>query len=125
MAIWPMRESVVPSCTFIVNSPPTAQKYFKPLRALKGGSRASDLAGNGLYARHFAHKLHNVAVRIAERNHPEVVGLHRSNQAWGCLDLCAHFDQPPVSGVDIRDTEIKDGAGMIELRRTCGAEHQT
>src|SRR5215467_9659527 len=77
-----------------------------------------------LSARHFAHQLHNIALGIVEPHHPEVMGLHRSDQTWRRFDLHAQLDEAPVSGFDIGDSEIKDRARMIQFGTACRAKHK-
>src|SRR6266446_1744049 len=66
----------------------------------------------------------NVALGVAERGHPEIVRGPRCDQAWWRKNLRAQFEEPLVGRIQIRDAEVKDGAGMIEFLRFGAAQHQ-
>src|SRR5579864_1622248 len=99
--------------------------YRNPRGACSAVSRPESSANADLgRSWDFTHQLHDVALGIMEANHPEVVGFHRSDQARRCFNLQAHLHETTMCCVDVRDVEIEDGTGVVELWRTSGAEHQ-
>lgn len=74
--------------------------------------------------RYLAHQLMNIAFAVLECRHPQVVVRHWRDQPRCRYDVHALFQEPLVSGIDIRDAKIKDRAGVIVFRRRRRAEHQ-
>src|SRR6266403_2308509 len=103
----------------------TFEGYSNPQDACSAGFESVDVHRIFLRrTRDLAHQFHDIAFRIAESHHPQIVGWHRGDQTRRRHNLHTPLEKKLVRGVDILNPEVEDGARMIELRRFRGAQHQ-
>src|ERR1700731_1507090 len=91
--------------------------YRNPLGACSVGLQSVEVSRILLErTRDLAHQFHDIAFRIAESHHPQIVGWHRGDPTRRRHNLHTPLEEKLMRGVDIRDIlpSLKGGASQAK-----------
>src|ERR1700747_3057628 len=92
-------------------------KEYRNRREACSGAKPELVVRNELRrARHFAHQREQIAFAVAEETHPEIVAGHLGDHVRLVFEFSSGMLKALVSGANIADLEVKNGARMVEFR---------